>query len=154
MISLNLLWSQYYSTNIQIILSAKSLLLFSLTFWLYTLGSTQGLPSEKCNHFRYVPIQFARLAIFQILKVEIYDKIFHSENFINLVISILYNLPHMDIITNIKKTRSLPPPLACCAQTNYLHAYTQNSFLQPIHRSLTTDDILHSIVFNLSLFLV
>ena len=37
------------------------------------------------------------------IKSQIYDKIFHSENFINLVISILGNLPHMDIITNIKK---------------------------------------------------
>ena len=46
MISLNLLPSKYLSTNIQIIVSAKSLLLL-LTFWLYSPGIPQELPREK-----------------------------------------------------------------------------------------------------------
>ena len=58
MISLNLLTSKYLSTKIQMIVSAKSLLLFLLllllllllTFWLYSLGIPQELPREKLKN--------------------------------------------------------------------------------------------------------
>ena len=47
-VSLDLLASKYLSTNIQIIVSAKSLFsLLLLTFWLYSLGSPQELPRKK-----------------------------------------------------------------------------------------------------------
>ena len=51
MISLTILTSEYLSTNIQIIISAKSLLFLfsSLTFCLYSLGIPQELPREKCE---------------------------------------------------------------------------------------------------------
>ena len=54
MISLILFTSNYLSTNIQIIVSAKSLLLLLLlTFWLYIPGIPQKLPREKDDIYKY-----------------------------------------------------------------------------------------------------
>ena len=80
MISLNPLASKYLSIDIQIIVSTKSLFLFFLTFWLYSLGIRQELPREK-DVLSKTHVQFSQnLLISSVIDISVIQTDFSHEN--------------------------------------------------------------------------